>query len=451
VKWLRWTALCFLAVTVAVATPGCPDPGPGTDGGRDGGPDGGENSGPYALSTLDAVPTPLLEDFTPQLVTAVGPGDRIGVAYFRADSGVQPDGGVETHYDINYLELQGGQVTRRERVQTVFNVNGLSLAFQSNGEPAVAYLGGPWRPNESIFWRNSDAVLSYRQPNGTWVEQIAVQMSGEAVSPNNAPSNNGYLVGLYPAVTFDGTRAYLAYRDAHFGQSIGPGDYNSSDLELAEGGPTAWSHIMLQEGGNNDQAWGGHTQILMAGGQPALIMDKVAFAATGIGRDVFFFRRQASAAWTTPIQVATTFDTTSGPSLAYDTGTRFGVAFSDRTQQALYFSESTNDGATWSQRDIAFQSGSGGWYPSLMFEPATGEPVIAFYVCSVRTGVTQVASCPEAEDALRVTERIGGQWYETTVDPAGGFQPRLMRLSSGRRLIVYRDPRNGTVKLAEER
>lgn len=450
-KWVRLTGLWLLAVTVAVGCPECPGEVPGRDGGTDGG-DGGGTPAPYTISVLDPDATPLLEDFTPQLSAAVGPGDRIGVAYFRPDASVLPDGGTEPYYDLDYLEWQGGQVTRRERIAWVFNVNGVSLAYQSNGEPAVAYLGGPWRQMESVYWRNSDAVLSYRQAGGTWTEQTAVLISGEAPSPGNPSSTNGYLVGLYPALTFDGNTAYFAYRDGHFGQSIGTGDYNASDLELAEGGPTAWNHIMLKEGGNDDQAWGGHTQIIMANGQPALVMNRVPFAATGKGNDVYFLRRSAAGTWTfPPVRVSLTADVTSGPSLAYDTGTHFGVAFSDRALQALYFSDSINDGATWSMRDVAFQAGSGGWYPSLMFEPVTNEPVIAFYLCSVRTGVTQVASCPQSEDELRLVERIGGQWYETTVDPAGGFQPKLLRLSTGQRMIVYRDPRDGTVKLAAER
>ena len=118
--------------------------------------------------------------------------------------------------------------------------------------------------------------------------------------------------------------------------------------------------------------------------------------------------------------------------------------------QALFYSESGNWGASWTPRDIIVQSGSSGWYPTLAFNPATRDPVVAFHVCSVRGGVAQLSSCPAAEDELQIAERIGGYWYFTAVDPGGALQPAMFYLSSGKRAIVYRDPRAGTVKIAVE-
>src|SRR6185295_16775058 len=91
-----------------------------------------------------------------------------------------------------------------------------------------------------------------------------------------------------------------------------------------------------------------------------------------------------------------------------------------------------------------------GWYPSLQFDPTTQEPVIAYYVCAVRPGVTNLASCTPAEEELDITQRIGPYWYPSTVDAEGGMQPTLLYRSNGYRLVVYRDPRLGTVKIAVE-
>ena len=112
----------------------------------------------------------------------------------------------------------------------------------------MAYLGGPPDFTET-FWFQNDAAISYRS-GGTWTEQVAathVQPSGLAGSP---PSDNGKIVGFYPALIFEGNSAVLAYRDAHFGQSAGTGDWNSADLEMAIGGPTTWTPVALLQAGD---------------------------------------------------------------------------------------------------------------------------------------------------------------------------------------------------------
>ena len=64
------------------------------------------------------------------------------------------------------------------------------------------------------------------------------------------------IVGFYPALIFQGNNAVLAYRDGHFGQSAGTGDWNSADLEMAIGGPTAWTPVALLQAGNAKGAAG---------------------------------------------------------------------------------------------------------------------------------------------------------------------------------------------------
>ena len=400
----------------------------------------------------------LIADYTPQISAALGPNDRIGVVYYKQDSGTNADGGPDTSWAVQYLEWQNGSVTVQPEVVTiVHNAYGVSMAFQSNGQPAAAYLGGPQDLAVSTSWWNNDAVTAYRTGPNAWTEHIAVMNSDEAVGVSG-PSNNGYLVGLYSAIAFDSTnKAYYAYRDCHNGQSIGTGDYNASDLELAEGGPSSWTHTMLVEGGNDKRAWGGHTKMIMVGDQPALVGDHVIGVPSGPGSDVYFLRRTATGtpAWTGAILVSTSGDTTSGPSVAYD-GTKYGVAFADLLAtggQALYFSESVptaDGGVSFPTRDVVLQGGSSGWYPSVAYDPGTLYPNIVYHVCSVRAGVSQLLSCPANEDELQLSYRTGGYWYQQTIDPAGGMQPQLFFLSTGKRAVVYRDPRNGTVKLAVE-
>jgi hypothetical protein len=61
-----------------------------------------------------------------------------------------------------------------------------------------------------------------------------------------------------------------------------------------------------------------------------------------------------------------------------------------------------------------------------------------------------LGSCPSSEDELRLATRVVANWYFATIDPAGGMQPKLFHKSDGRRIVLYRDPRNGNIKIAVE-
>jgi len=449
-----------------VACPGCPPPDGGDDGGDDGGGDGGQDAGcvnGFCTSTLDPTRMALIQDFTPQIAAALGPNDRIGIAYLNQDAGTFPDGGPDISYSVQYMEWQNGSVTVQPEVVTVVhNADGLSVAFQANGQPAVAYMGGPKDIAISTFWWNNDTAASYRTGPNAWTEHIAVVNSDEAFGSNGV-SNSGFLVGLYPALAFDSTnKGYLVYRDCHNGQSVGTGDYNASDLELAEGGPSAWSHVMLVEGGNDKRSWAGHLRMLMVGDQPALVQDRVIGVPQGYGTDVYFQKRDAGSgnpSWGSAIIVSAAAQVSPGPSLAHD-GTRYGVAFTDLQVsagagggQALYFAESVpaaNGTVAFPTKDVVVQAGSSGWWPSAAYRPSTKDPSIAYYECSVRNGYTEFRNCPPAEDALLIAERVGAFWNPTTIDTAGGFQPHLFYLSNDKRVVVYRDPRYGTVRIAVE-
>ena len=80
----------FLAV---VAFQGCPPPGGGGDGGDDGGDDGGGVDAGcvngFCTFTLDPAGMALISDFTPQIAAALGPNDRIGIVYLKADKDLE--------------------------------------------------------------------------------------------------------------------------------------------------------------------------------------------------------------------------------------------------------------------------------------------------------------------------------------------------------------------------
>lgn len=112
----------------------------------------------------------------------------------------------------------------------------------------------------------------------------------------------------------------------------------------------------------------------------------------------------------------------------------------------------SQDGRLWSSPDPVFGSGSGGWYPSLAWDPTYHEPAIAFYYCDSRVGQNE-GTCPTGEDKLVITQRnsSAGNWREEDVDLEGGIQIQLGFFTTGKRWVAYRDPRSGAVKVATEK
>lgn len=434
---LQGWALCLSLALVACKGDETPGDNP------DAGPNPGDpnSNSPYTRLTLDSAPT----DLQP-LAMAVGPGDRVGVAYFfRINS---------TDYEIRYVQIEGGQVSQPEKVDTVQRVFGLSVAFDSNGRPAVAYLGGG--ADQSAFWFQSDLEVAFRTGPNTWLSRIPVTMGNQAIA-GNPVSDTGFLVGLNPAIVFKGTEAFVAYRDGHNGQ-FEQQDWAGSDLEVVNGGPDNWTPRVVAAGGDNKAAYGGHiSMVLGLNGQPALVHDQVSGSADGTGANVLFQRRNTDGTWTSPFQVQTVTNTQRGASLAWDPVLGFGVAVVERSVNRLTFVSCRGTTATqctraadWTTPDPVYESGTGGWYPSLAIDPKTHDPAIAFYTCA-RTAGANEGTCNPNDDELRVATRIEGNWREALVDAEGGWTPKMAYLSTGLRVIAYRAPSNGVLKLAVER
>ncbi len=388
------------------------------------------------------------------IAMAVGPQDRIGMAYFVKLTTKTND---VFDFELRYREFNGGTLGNAETVAKVQRVYGVSLAFGSDGQPAMTYLGGG--SDDSTFWWQSDLAVAYRGANGTWTQRIAVTRSNQAAT-GNPLSDTGFLVGLNPSIVFSGSQALVAYRDGHGGQ-FGRQDWESSDVELAVGGPTAWQYRLVTSSGDTKLGYGGHISMLMAGTQPAMVYDKAPEAAVGSGIDVIFQRRNTDGAtWSNPVRVQSVSNTQLGPSMAYDATAGFGIAALEKTGDKLTYIECDGASATkctaasdWSSPDPVYNLGTGGWYPSLAFDPVNHEPSIAFYVCALESGRNDT-NCNTGDDELVVSTRISGIWREELVDSGGGWAPKMAYLANGKRVILYRAPvvapDNGTLKLAVE-
>lgn len=448
----------LLLIGGSAASLGCSGGGEGGGGGGGSGAGGGSGGGGGAQNQGVSVLDPTATERLP-LAMAIGPNDRVGVAYFVKiglsttrsvpvnDAGFDPGGASD--YDLRYVEWQGGNVSTPQKVTTVQRVFGISLTFNGGGEPVVSYLGGG--DDQSIYWFQSDAVVSVRTGGNTWTES-PVALRGDEVpcgNPTCAPvSDRGLLVGLTPAVVYANNQLFVAWRDGHDGQ-FPQQDWAGSDLEAARGSPGAWTRQMVAAGGGDKKAWGGHAQMVVgAGNLPAMVSDHVYGSADGFGTGVFFHRFNGTA-WTTSTLVAEAQATNNqtGPSLAWRAQSGYGVAFINRSTDTLKFMSSM-DGNTWTVANDVFGNGTGGWYPSLGFDPVTDQPAIAFYICSKQPGATE-GLCPEQDDALvLVTRNPVGDWpAEQVIDTNGGYMPKLGFLSDNKRVIAYRDPRTYAVKL----
>ncbi|PTL81923.1 hypothetical protein [Vitiosangium sp. GDMCC 1.1324] len=423
------------ALCLALALGCTPEPSPRPDGGTDAGDntDVLNGSSPFARTVLDEAARELQP-----LALAVGPGDVVGVAYFSRV-------GDTKNYELRFLEWKNGKASQPEVVATVEVINGVSVAYDSSGKAAVSYLGGG--NDQSVDWVQSDLAVAYRNGPGSWTPRIVATKSNDVATGNNL-ADSGFLVGLNSAIVFDGTKAYVAYRDGHNGQ-FGKQDWEGSDLELAEGGPTSWGRKMVAMSADTKSGYGGHISMVLGDGkQPALVHDQVTDGADARGHNILFQKRKADGSWTAPLHVQTVYDTQLGPSLAWDSQVGYGVAAVDRTSNKLTYTFS-KDGVTWTEPDPVFQSGAGGWYPSLAFDPTMHEPHIAYYICSNSSSANE-QSCDPRVDELRIFALIEGNWRDVLVDAAGGWGSKLAFLSTGKRVVAYRAPDTGVVKLAVE-
>ncbi len=422
----------FLAVVaglMAASLAGCSEGSEGTP--QDGGT-GTHDAGP-ADSGAPQFELLVLDESAPgeyPIAVAVA-GDRVGVAYF-ADTGGSPA------RQLRYVEPGSAP----EAVADVDNVFGVSLAFDAEGAPLIAHLGGG--SDESLYWKQSDLALSRRGASG-WATEVLARESGE-VQTGIETSDIGKVVGVNPALLVDEAgEIFVAHRDIHGGQF--PTDYQHSDIEVVEGRPGAWRRSMAVVGGDSEYGHGGVMSGALADGLPALAWSAQPGSAMDNPQDVWFARRDASGEWTEPKLLKVTGGTRAGPVLAWSSVTGYGIAVEDRSKGILSYLESAN-GTSWLPAEPIVGAGTGGWYPSLAFAPE-GEPVIAYYVCSNASAATV---CNPSEDALVLKRRRGGVWpaREEVVDPEGASWPRLA-LAGSKAVVAYKDPERTVLKVAVEK
>ncbi len=441
------------------------------------------------------------------IAMAVGPKDQVGVAYFRpTGNSLAPtgDAGGRVDYGVMYLEITDGKVTRApSQIAVVQCQDGLTVNFDQQGDPVVGFLGGgayfydggypaDAGPDStgSLFWLQSQPALAYGQTDGGWNLQVCMQDStamgaftwnvigGDSADDMSAEQliNEGNVVGLWPSLVFDGGTAIMAYRDVHFGQ-FPVQDWQASDVKMCQGSPPtwkSWSAPMTIDitGAHKTVGYGSHNQMIFGvNGALAVLCDGDATGQGAVDRDAtdaWFVQQNlgswssSTVDWSLPInpfnprnlEADILVNTQTGPQMAYNKTFGYSVVAVDTAPPtgggaaALYYASSP-DGQNWSNRQIVFSLGSGGFYPSIADDPISGNPNIVYTICSGSPGVLPApGACNAPELDLVTVSTNPPSWSATpatTISNQAVFMPKIGFLSTDKIVIAYRDLNTGAV------
>jgi hypothetical protein len=420
-----WAALLLaLGAWLGACSSGdSPDGGPDARDGLDGEDDGGDEIAGQQL----VFGPPLSVDSQEagaQMALAARPEGSFAVAYFRRVAELSEctnpiNGGppVPVLQDqVRYAFLQDDSWTH-EDVATVETTSlvGIQLLFYQGG-PRIAYLGGA----EGLqVCGGTDLMMASRSGAGAWTEAAAVTVSNQAPEGAYCPKPQGMcdfgdVVGLWPAMAVapDGSLG-LAWRDIGNGYEKESND--SADLEWARstGGGYTFEWVSLGLGA------GLYTRMAFdAQSQPAFVTyngkyGAITFAHRDPGASPPFrpYQRCSTTADCEPgltcLESTYCHQLVHGPvaalpplslSLAISpVDGRFLVAFFDPVEKNLMLAHST-DGFTWSKGRID-TDGNTGLSPSLVIDPRTRMPGVAYYRCSNYDPSRLV--CNQGQDGVR--------------------------------------------------
>lgn len=332
---------------------------------------------------------------------ARGPGGRLGLAYFRNTprrrTCEQGTGSELVIWEVVYAEPNNdGQWDTEVVGETdTSGTQGLSLAFDAQGNPAVSFMGGVQDANIRC---GASSLYLARRSGASWsVSPVAEDSTSGTAFPEDATAcaelqdycNEGTVVGEWSSLAFHQGQPAIAFRDIHFG--FGQDDFLRSDLELIWGG----SRLAV------DAPYGGgaYASLAVRNGQPVIAHANLQdFTRVGL-----WVNWNDGAAWRRSRVVA---NGNIGPRLRLGVvGERMSLAYHDNADNKLIYLES-QDGETWA-RTVVDQTGNTGRSPSLTFDGA-GNPVVAYRHCGAFN--PNNTGCEPQSDGLRYRARLGGAW-----------------------------------------
>ena len=446
-KLLLWTAPLLATLLWGCSGGGGGGSTGGLTGTSDAGHDGGGTTGAFDVADLDLKDGGLGPNG--YVSAALAPDGRIGVAYYwNLDS---------AHRRIEYLEVQTDNSTRGVTLaDSVQRTSQLSITFDDGGNAYVAFFGNDPNTDETIetdggqFWFESDLAVAKIDPQlGLTMNYPAINGLDYTPCTDGPDTANSPVVGYSPAIVVDGDQLVVVHRNLHAGQ-FPVQDYADSEFDATVGTIGNWSSTAAICGSDT----GGLLARVGIGQESSVaVLNGKVLAITGGQSDIdgtvknLFSVSYENGAWSNAQILFSTVTPTitgnlgAGPSLAADSSAGFGLAWNDYANSIVYYATSA-DGHAWGGRESVFGAGTGGWYPSLAFDPTTHLPVVAYYVCSQDPGVNP-GNCQPNQDELRVSRRrTNATWEPITVDAEGGFYPTLL-FNGGQMVLVYRTPAGG--------
>ncbi len=441
-------ALAISAVTLAAVLVACSSTAPPAVQTKPDATSGGADAGAYKITSLGC------GSAGTQSVAAVS-GLTVAFASLAVTTKTQtcsisPLGPVETSqvqlWDVCYAaSVSGGSYTSQVVTsQPYLGPTGVGLAFDSAGNPSIAFTGVGSTPAAETCGANDAFVTSMQGgtfgtpvqvSNGSQSDGLIASQAGNCTAEQNV-CGSGDATGFWPAIGIGPSgNAMIAYRDEHYDFAVD--DWAKSDVELAEESGGSYSVLTI------DVSRGGGTYNRIAF-SPAGLPSVVQFDKTGQAPGVYidsqvtagaFSAQEASGAWVSQLISAGQVGVQLG--FAISPQGLYAVAYYDEGTGRLLYTES-KDGTTWSAPTSVDLNGTTGQYPSLAFD-ASGNPAIAYYRCSQ---VIESTTCDPSTDGLYLARRTGTAWVPAVIsakpDLTDGLYPALAFVG-GKAVIAFQE------------
>jgi hypothetical protein len=390
------------------------------------------------------------EDVGLQVQIDVGPDGKPAVAYWDRESyedGVCDLVPLETNparyrQDLRFATRSaGGDSWSAEVVDSPtyrFGPAGLSFAFSPSGQPAIAYKGGEPNPAFTLCG-SSDAVLATKAGQN-WTTEAAGTDSGDSVT-GLPESDNGYIVGVEPALAFDpdGNPAIL-HRDTHFQQGLDTMGRSDAEFAWRNSGST-WLHEAV------DPAEGaGYANALVfdSEGRPVAFYQIPTESNDDNRYGVWGARRETDGTWTQAYLHIGAID--GGISAAVDPVTgEIAIAFYSVLKQGVYVMRLTDPEnfddvvGAWDKELVSSNIYDEGLSVSLAFTP-DGQAALAYHRCK-RFG-TEGGGCNINDEAVVFAMEGPAGWsYEPVkrgTDGSCGEYVSLAIADNGTAYVAFR-------------
>ncbi|MEW5850132.1 MAG: hypothetical protein AB2A00_15185 [Myxococcota bacterium] len=323
-------------------------------------------------------------------------------------------------------------------VDTTRSADGVSAAYDNNGNLQVAYVGGP---NGTGSCAASDLLLASYTGASPAISTLAADSAGSGTCrlQQNA-CNTGNVVGRFVSLAFnDDNQRFISFQDTHFDFSVET-DFEGADLEVLVDG-TRYTVDDSSGAGNQGSMFVGE------GGRAAVahvvIVDHT-FEGEEKAKGVWLAQQNEDNTWESVLvdgnvvptnQIGGAFHATRG----------YAIAYQHPVDKDLLLATSV-DGTTWNKTQVD-RLGNVGATPAVAFHG--DRIVIAYNACS---GAQDTGgNCNPARDGVRLAVEDNGEWNVQTVfnDPdfIEGTDVRMAVASDNSLVVAFKSQGTRKVKV----